>query len=78
MSRSRGCGLNLTTRLTDRKLGANSRRASQVSDHGIGPAPDPLPGRLAAPGLVIVEAVGDLLLVVAVLAERDLADREHL
>ena len=37
----------------------------------------PLPRGLAATGVVVVGALGDLLLVVAVLAERDLADREH-
>ena len=44
---------------------------------GIGPAPDPLPRRLPPAGVVVVPSLGNLLLVVAVLAQRDLADREH-
>ena len=38
----------------------------------------PLPGGLAAAGVVVVLALGYLLLVVAVLTQRDLPDREHL
>jgi hypothetical protein len=38
---------------------------------------DPLPRSLAATGVVVIATAGNLLLVVAVLAQRDLVDREH-
>ena len=41
------------------------------------PEPTHSPGRLAPARVVVIATTGDLLLVVAVLAERDLADREH-
>ncbi len=43
----------------------------------LGAGADPLPRSLAAPRVVVIAAARHLLLVVAVLAQRDLADREH-
>ncbi|HWX46271.1 MAG TPA: hypothetical protein VNY52_13250 [Solirubrobacteraceae bacterium] len=45
---------------------------------GVCAGADPFAGGLSAAGVVVVLALGDLLLVVAVLTQCDLADREHL
>ena len=43
----------------------------------VGAGAGPLAGRLAATRVVVVPALGDLLLVVALLAQRELPNRQH-
>ncbi len=53
------------------------RARPTLKTKGLRASADPFAGGLPAAGVVVILALGHLLLVVAVLTQRDLADREH-